>query len=115
MRNVFYLPKNTKYVSHFSDLEIRCVCYFTLVYFVEDGEQSYMGKYFNRHFNLLVTIFSNIHIKFQGALKSCLPQNTKSLKRNSAWKSMNVPENATAQSFLPEQRPRHVSKTATGN
>lgn len=28
---------------------------------------------------------------------------------------MNVPENAIVQSFLPEQRPRHVSKTAIGN
>ena len=52
----FYLPKNTKCLSHFSDLKLHCASILWKsiswkLYLIENGGQSPMGNNFNKNFN----------------------------------------------------------------
>ena len=74
----FFLPKNTKCTSHFSDLKPQCMLFYKLTS-LEMGMIPH-GHDFSRHFNLLFTIFFNLHMWFQSfstELNPCLPYSAK--------------------------------------
>ena len=111
----FFLPKNTKCTSHFSDLKPQCMLFCKLTS-LEMGMIPH-GHDFSRHFNLLFTIFFNLHMWFQSfstELNPCLPHSAKYDEMKSCTLLQEyffLKKKASAQSFYPKQRSSRVVKT----